>query len=242
MMCRQMRLEFGPLLATTAGQVYCLTVDNLDLYQLELFRRFVATYCFSHRIPEKNLPPLLFEEVVLCLKLNSNVLPLTEAYGQAAQAQARCGYGAIKSTFSEVILLPNSSRSVHDNSISKRHSMTKAQAKLARGALRRTCDSRGLYEPDLRVMRLLIAHLIEMVDNEWPATSDEVGDAWRSLQSEATPNNAPRYNAPRYNAPRYNVLGRDAPRSNGSIGPEIDIVKKVLPALLFVIAVGILGW
>jgi len=254
--CHQMRTEFGSALATTPGQTYCLIVDNLDLDQLALFREFVATYCFSHRISDKNFPPLLFTEVVLCLKLDSNILPSVEAYGQAARFQYRCSYGVIPSAFSKVMILHKSSSSVCDDSTSKSKSMTKAQAKLARGSLRRMSDAYDLYEPDLRVMRLLVGHLTEMVDNHWPATSDEIGDAWRSLQHEAMLNNASRYiapssiaprdsaprynNAPRHKFPRHNAPRYNAPRSNDSTEPEVDTGMKILPVLLFIIVVGIL--
>lgn len=238
--CRQMRAEFSPILASTAGQNCCLVVDNVDLHHFALFREFIATYCFSHRISDKNSPPLLFQEVIPCLRLDSTILPSVEAFGQAARCEARCPYVSMTRAgdFAEVKILPEASSGVLDHSTSRRKCMSKAQAKLARGALRRMCDAYEFYEPDRRVMRLLITHLTEMVDNHWPTTSDEIGDTWRSLQAEGTLYKAPRFT----NAPgSRNVLrSNNAPRSNDSIEPDNGIGMKILPALLFIVVVGIL--
>ena len=64
---RQMRTEFGSILATTAGQTYHFDVNNPDPHQLAVFRELLATYCFPYETSDKNFPPLLFTEVVLCL-------------------------------------------------------------------------------------------------------------------------------------------------------------------------------
>lgn len=220
MTSRQMRTEFSPVLATTAGQTYHLIIDNLDLTQLELFRQFVVRYCFSYRTSDKNFPPLLFHEVVLCPKLDSNILPSVEAYRRKARAESYERRCVIPNAFSRVVILHESSSSVYDNSTSKNNLMTKAQAKLARGALRRMGNAYDLCEPDLKVIGLLVGHLTEMVDNHWPTSSDEVGDAWRSLQPGATP--------------------KISRRPNKSIEPEVGTRKNVFRVALFVAVAGIL--
>lgn len=220
MTCRQMRTEFSPVLATTAGQIYHLIIDNLDLTQLELFRKFVERYCLSYRISDKSFPPLLFHEVVLCPKLDSNILPSVEAYRRKARSESYERRCVIPRAFSEVVVLHESSGSVYDNLASKNNLMTKAQAKLARGALRRMGNVYDLCEPDLEVIRLLVGHLTKMVDNYWPASSDEVGDAWRSLQPEATP--------------------KVSRRPNDSTEPEVSTRKSVFRVVLFIVVAGIL--
>ena len=77
--CRQVRTDFGSILATTAGQTYRFNVNNLDPHQLAVFRELLATYCFSYKISDKNFPPLLFTEVVLCPNLDNKILPSIEA-------------------------------------------------------------------------------------------------------------------------------------------------------------------
>ena len=72
--CRQMRTEFGSVLATTAGQTYHFNVDNLDPYQIALFREIVIEYCFSHIIYDKKLISLQIHKVVLCVNLDGNIL------------------------------------------------------------------------------------------------------------------------------------------------------------------------
>jgi hypothetical protein len=83
--CRQMRTEFGSVLATTPGQTYRFIVDNLDPHQLELFREFARTFCYPHRVSDELFPPLfIFHEVVLCLKVDSNILSSIKAYRREA--------------------------------------------------------------------------------------------------------------------------------------------------------------
>lgn len=220
MTCRQMRTELSPVLATTARQTYHLIVDDLDLNQLELSRQFVAKYCFSHIISDKTFPPLLFHEVVLCPKLDSDILPSVEAYRRKARAESYEGRCVIPRAFSKVLILHEPSSSGYDSSISKSNPMTKAQAKLARGSLRRMGNAYDLYEPDLKVIRLLVGHLTEMVDNHWPVSSDEVGDAWRSLRPEAT----------------LKVVRRP----KDSTEPEVCTKKNIFRVVLLIAVAGIL--
>lgn len=165
--CRQMRTEFRSVLTTTPGQTYCLIVDSCDRDQFELFCEFIATYCFSHRISDKNFPPFLFHEVVLCMELHDHILASFEVNGWAERVQLRCDCGVIKGDFSEVTTLPGSSSSIYDDSTSKGNSTSKAQAKDARETLRRISDAYERYEPDQRVRRLLITHQHETLDDHW---------------------------------------------------------------------------
>ena len=194
--CRQMRTEFGSVLATTAGQIYHFNVNNLDPYQLTLFREFVTKYCFSHMIFDKNFPRPLIHEVVLCLNLDGNIIPSIKAYREAAYFQSHSPYAAITRHCSSVTFMLKDDSSDCDDSTSKSKSMTKVQAKLARDALRRICDvyePYQLYEPDLSAMRLVLRRLTEMVNNQnhyCPTTSDETKDSQREPQPSATPSNA----------------------------------------------------
>jgi len=180
-----MRIEFGSVLASTAGQTYHFNVNNLDPYQLALFRKFLATYCFAYKISDKNFPPLLFTEVVLCLNLDNEILPSIEAYGGEAHAQARSGYDATTCDSPGIKFMLKDHSSVFTGSTeetSKSESMTEERAKLARHALRYIHNRYDLCQPDQRAMMLALGRLTEMVENHnhyWPTTSNETRDDWR---------------------------------------------------------------
>jgi hypothetical protein len=169
--CRQIRTEFSSVLATTAGQTYCLVVDHFDWQQFELFPEFIATYCFSYRVSSKNFPPLLFDEVMLCVKMDTCALELIEANGWAARVQLRGSYGVISGDFSEVTILPEMLPGFNSISYDTYNSGIKptpeAQAQRARDTLRRISDNYEYHKPDPRVRRLLVTHLNEKLDNRW---------------------------------------------------------------------------
>jgi hypothetical protein len=177
--CRQIRTEFSSVLATTAGQTYCLIVDNFDSEQFELFYEFIATHCFSYRVSSKNFPPLLFSEVMLCISMNTRTLASIEAYGWAVRVQPRSDYGVITGDFSEVTTWPEPRISFFDQleiSTSEREprSVSERQAELVEDILRRICDAYEHYKPDQRVRRLLITHLHEKLDNRWLTIGERV--------------------------------------------------------------------
>jgi hypothetical protein len=166
MTCRQMRTEFGSVLATIAGQNYHLIVDNLDPHQLAVFRDFIATYCFSYKTSDRNFPPLLFQEVVLCLSLDHNILSSIMAYRFVAHVQPRSCYGTVTRDCSGVKFMLKDGSSVYDDPTGQNKFTTKEQAKLAKVALCGILEHYQLYEPDQTVMRYLLSRLTEMADNK----------------------------------------------------------------------------
>ena len=112
--CRQMFAEFNQALATTPGQTYNLIVNNIDLEQLALFHRFVATHCSSQRVTEMKMQPLplLFKEVTLYLKLDGNVLQSIEAYVEGLKIALPCKHGGVFDALSEVKVLSQLNTSV----------------------------------------------------------------------------------------------------------------------------------
>ena len=124
--CRQMRTEFSSVLAMTAGQSYCLIVDNLDLPQLTVFREFAATCCSSHRVSDENFPPVLLRDIMLCLKLDSDILGSAASYCLSARSLLGLDYGNITGAFPEVTIMSEADSSLYDNSTSKNKSMSKA--------------------------------------------------------------------------------------------------------------------
>lgn len=140
-------------------------VNNLDPHQLAVFRELLATYCFSHEISDKNFPPLLFTEVVLCLNLDDKFLPSIEAYAGEAHGQARDDYSAATRDSPGINLVLKDHSSVFTGSNSKSMSMTKERAKLARDALRYIHSRYELCQPDQRAMMLVFGRLTEMVKN-----------------------------------------------------------------------------
>lgn len=170
MTCRQLRTEFSSVLATKPRQTYCLIVGNMDSEEFNLFCEFIATYCFSYRVSSKNFPPLLFNEVMLCITMDTRTLASIEGYGWAARVQPRGDYGVITGDFSKVTTWPEPRISFFDelrSLTSKSEAMSERQAELIKDALRRICDAYERYKPDQRVRRLLITHENEKLDNRW---------------------------------------------------------------------------
>lgn len=171
MTCRQMRTEFGSVLAATPILRYCFIVDNLDPHQLALFRESTRKYCPTNT---DCMPPILREfQVVLCLKLDSKIFSSVEAYVREARVQARHGGPYCfweDHTEIESRLMPSSG--VCGDSTNKSKPMTKAQAELARSAVRSIHDVyrvAGLYKvdkPEREAIRLLLVHLTSIADNQ----------------------------------------------------------------------------
>jgi hypothetical protein len=157
------RSEFSPVLASTAGQNFRLIVNNLDPEQFDLFGWFVAKNCFFHRISDTTIPPPLYQEVTLYLKLDGNILQSIEAYRIAISK--RYPIGDLTSAFPVVKILPNDSSSVHADLVNETSAITIFQAKLARGAIRRMYESGQDYRPELRVKEPMCAHFTNMIDN-----------------------------------------------------------------------------
>ncbi|KAM0703669.1 hypothetical protein Q7P35_009608 [Cladosporium inversicolor] len=177
MTCRQMRTEFNSVLATTVGQNYCLIVDNFDSDQFVLFCEFIAKHCFSYRVSDKNLPPLLFNEVMLCIKMSTRTLASIEAYGWAALVHPRGDYGVITGDFSEITMRPEPRFSFFDKweyPFRRRESESERQAEPVKDILRPICDAYERFEPDERVRRLLITHQNEELDNRWLTTDERI--------------------------------------------------------------------
>ncbi|GAB7323872.1 hypothetical protein MBLNU13_g07307t1 [Cladosporium sp. NU13] len=173
--CRQMRTEFGSVLATKARKTYRFIVHNLDWHQLAVFREFAHMYCYlyMYECSEKYYPPLLYHKVVLYLKIDSNILPSIVAYGEAARVQSRSLDFPIyhHSVGIKHMIMPGNS--VYGDSTSKSKSVTKAQAELARDALRGLCKAYELYglyklhKPEQEAIGFLLDHLNEMVDSHY---------------------------------------------------------------------------
>lgn len=172
MTCHQMHTEFGQVLATRTGQTHNLIVENLDQEQLDHFLAFVRTHCFPQRLSDMNLPPLLDEEVTLCLKFSDNVLHTTQTF--IAALSRRGTSGLIRHRSLEIVVLPK----VDSGS----EIMTKAEALLARGALCRT--RRNTFDED-RLFGILGSYFDNMITHHWPSTANVPGDAWRSLRTDA---------------------------------------------------------
>lgn len=170
MTCRQMRTEFGSILAATPIRRYCFVVNNLDPNQLALFREFTRRYCPTDT---DWMPPILRGyQVVLCLKLDSKIFSSVEAYLREARVQARNGGPrSLWEDYSEIEsrLIPSSG--VCGTSTSNSKSMTQAQAELARSAVRsirninEICGLYMLDEPEREAINLLLVHLTSLANN-----------------------------------------------------------------------------
>ena len=125
---------------------------------------------------DTTIPPLLYQEVTLYLKLDGNILQSIEAYRLAISSK-----DAFTTAFLVVKILPNDSSSVSATLVNENSAITKTQAKLARGAICRMYESAWKCRPELRIKELLCARFTDMIDDHGPKTEDEAGDAGRSL-------------------------------------------------------------
>jgi hypothetical protein len=83
MTCRQMGAEAGPVFAEILGLSYTFVVNNIDMKQLRLYRQFIYTDCFSHKVSDSDLPPFRYDDVAILLKFDRNVFESTQTFRNA---------------------------------------------------------------------------------------------------------------------------------------------------------------